>query len=639
MFNLTPPIPVFFDLNGHALENGYIYIGTSNLNPETNPINVYWDEAGTILAAQPLRTSNGNVVRNGIAARVYTSSDTFSITIRDKNGSLVLTTPNASSTSILQTNLASSSGSSLVGFIQGGTGAVATTMQTKARRIIDVKDFGAVGDGVTDDSAAIQNAINYAATFPRGADVVYPPGGYYVSTTLTQSTSYIRHIGSGMQVSYLITKTDIVTFNIGANPMSPMVSTDILDLGFYHNNAVAKNNPHLILVNPIQTTIRAWFQNGAYGCRQYGGQGVTYDKCYLPGNSTGGVLNSVNGLVLVAASTSGYASIAGTVELPTETDFHGIYINGPLLQGWGRGVAIYAGEHTTFTGDYYVGQSTISNIHIEQDANNKLILETKLEAGGYIDGAGTAGILITGQNGNGSQYIGSVIINCDVKGQSGTGGRGLYVDGTNRGGTIPYALYNLSINGAHFSGWITHGIEIAAGNNISLNGVKCWGNSFNALNAGDGLVIGPGVSGCTINGGHYGGAIIGAGTGNQRYGINVNSAARNVTITGADLRGNATGPLNWTADAAVNLSRIVNCPGWNEDRAAVIPAMPASTVDFYNPYGAPAQVVVFGGTVTAININGTTMFATTVNAPITVGAGDRISITYSVVPSWVWWPQ
>jgi hypothetical protein len=90
---VKPPYPAFAGADGQPLENGYIWIGTVNLSPQTNPISVYWDAANTIAAPQPIRTLNGYPSRNGTPARFYVTSD-YSIQVLDSKGSVVYTSLN-----------------------------------------------------------------------------------------------------------------------------------------------------------------------------------------------------------------------------------------------------------------------------------------------------------------------------------------------------------------------------------------------------------------------------------------------------------------------------------------------------------------------------------------------------------------
>jgi hypothetical protein len=91
--SIQPPYPAFAGADGHPLENGYIWIGTVNLNPQVNPISVYWDSALTIPAAQPIRTLNGYPSYQGTPSRFYAGSD-YSIQVLDSKGSVVYTSLN-----------------------------------------------------------------------------------------------------------------------------------------------------------------------------------------------------------------------------------------------------------------------------------------------------------------------------------------------------------------------------------------------------------------------------------------------------------------------------------------------------------------------------------------------------------------
>lgn len=91
--SIQPTFPIFTDIDGQPLEAGYVWIGQANLDPQGNPINVYWDAALTIQAAQPIRTLGGYPSNSGTPARLYVNSD-YSIRVMNRNGSTVYTSLN-----------------------------------------------------------------------------------------------------------------------------------------------------------------------------------------------------------------------------------------------------------------------------------------------------------------------------------------------------------------------------------------------------------------------------------------------------------------------------------------------------------------------------------------------------------------
>tara|TARA_R110002126_G_scaffold254978_2_gene398055 strand:- start:107 stop:1963 length:1857 start_codon:yes stop_codon:yes gene_type:complete len=164
--SISVPFPIFNDRDGQSLDNGYVYIGTPYLDPQINPVQVYFDEALTIPAYQPLRTINGYVSNSGTPAQLYVNGVNFSIKVLDKNANLVYSFADVTG---INPN------SSGVQYDPAGVGAVSTTVQAKLREFVSVKDFGAVGDGSNEYTKILAAWTHCIA---NGRDLYFPAGIY-----------------------------------------------------------------------------------------------------------------------------------------------------------------------------------------------------------------------------------------------------------------------------------------------------------------------------------------------------------------------------------------------------------------------------------------------------------------------------
>src|SRR5690606_12052616 len=79
--------------------------------------------------------------------------------------------------------------------------------------------YGAVGDGSTDDTTAIQAAIDVALSEGAQAVVAFPPGTYKFTTLLGEASSVARHITLKAlgRVTLYSTKTEPDTTNYDAD--------------------------------------------------------------------------------------------------------------------------------------------------------------------------------------------------------------------------------------------------------------------------------------------------------------------------------------------------------------------------------------------------------------------------------------
>ena len=166
-FISPPPKLQFFTNAGVPMASGLLYTYAAGT---TTPLVTYTDSTGLVANTNPV---------------ILDSRGEASIWLGGVGYKFKLATP-ANVDVWTQDNItAYQVSSNLISYTPAGTGAVVTTVQAKLRESVSVKDFGAVGDGVTDDTAAFNAAVTAAA----GNPVYVPTATYNLASAVSSATT------------------------------------------------------------------------------------------------------------------------------------------------------------------------------------------------------------------------------------------------------------------------------------------------------------------------------------------------------------------------------------------------------------------------------------------------------------------
>ena len=181
----------FFTDSGSPLTGGLIY---SYAAGTTTPLATYTSSSGN--------TAHSNPIVLDAAGRVneiwLTTALTYKFVLKDSTNVLIATYDNISG-SASSADLANTTnpalGDALVGYRQSNSSgnlpnAVGKTVHQKLQEFVSLKDFGAVGDGVTDDTVAIQAFFNNISS--NSYNII--PAGTYLVSSLLSSYSALSNI-------------------------------------------------------------------------------------------------------------------------------------------------------------------------------------------------------------------------------------------------------------------------------------------------------------------------------------------------------------------------------------------------------------------------------------------------------------
>lgn len=308
--------------------------------------------------------------------------------------------------------LLSSVGASLIGFIQLGIGAVLRTIQDELRLHVNVKQYGALGDGVADDTAAIQAALVYAAG--AGKRVFIPAGTYKISANIycgpnttiygegtwdaVNGTSTVRGTvitsqTAGVYFFYALSQNDMPAIGWPANTNANAAhSISIKNLSIYGNlgtqrGIVIGNTKPVTQINLKNISIRDCLIGvDLVACYGISIDGVNPRSSEAPENSKGFQIGNGSAMTSGSISNCFVFSCDNGIYLSGSNYYPGFSINNIDIDGCKKGVVIGNG-----TGNIDA-PALFNNVAFENSITNDVYIRVatgNIGFRGYMQASGT----------------------------------------------------------------------------------------------------------------------------------------------------------------------------------------------------------------------------------------------------------
>ena len=563
------PNTVAFSAGGTEVfraNTGGLFSSTTGLiaGGASNAIIDYFNGTGSqtafTLSGNPATKNNTSVYVSG----VYQAKSTYSLSTT----TLTFSTAPPSGTSNIEVvwALPISIGTPSDGTITDAKINSTSKLYNRVNDIISVKDYGATGDGSTDDSVAIQNAVN------AGSYVYFPPGTYRITTTINIPANVtiegreakIHYTGSSIALRLRgdrITVRNLTIYGDWAGP--PYVGGNI---GIYSQENVFE--PSLAITTLYYATIEnctiynfgqsgiqifssAYVNirnNTIYNTGQHGMLLVSVFDCAVTGNMIKNIGSNTGNLAYgIALSRLSSATIGGvpstSISLVNGPIPENITISNNYIEDVFDEVAIdlHSGKNIAITGNVVrtsrigvnlehgtagVYYATCTNISIAGNSFSGLTTAGKVSAGVFIDAQSGAAEIATGIaiSGNTFNYFGLDAADIFRAGSNGV----IYVNYAS-GVSITGNTFNNSYGRCVALGDFTYDCTII-GNTVSNlssanNGTTMIQNAFETLSGSARAII----NGNTMVGSS--GYLIVANSINTGYGLKV--GGENIVVGGA----------------------------------------------------------------------------------------------------------